>query len=135
MDEAFRIATTGKPGAVHIDLPKCITSEKFKGQIIKNNYFFPENVETKINDYVLVETVEKINKAKRPVLLVGQGCNNASQLLTEFAKRSNIPVTTTIHAMGCFDETDSLSLEFLGMHGMNLLFLMRLRSFISINGC
>ena len=32
-------------------------------------------------------------------------------------KKTNIPVTTTIHAMGSFDETNDLSLEFLGMHG------------------
>jgi acetolactate synthase-1/2/3 large subunit len=117
MDEAFKAATTGKPGAVHIDLPKCITSQKMNGNVLKNNYFFPPVVESKINDYVMVETIEKINKSKRPVLLVGQGCNDASHLLTELAKRSNIPVTTTIHAMGCFDEMDPLSLEFLGMHG------------------
>ena len=117
IDEAFKIATTGKPGAVHIDLPKCITSQKLEDIIIKNDYFYHQTVETEINDHILIETIKKINKSKRPVLLVGQGCNDASQLLTEFVKRSNRPVTTTIHAMGCFDETDPLSLEFLGMHG------------------
>ena len=117
MDEAFKIATTGKPGAVHIDLPKCVTAQKLEDTVIKKDYFHHQNIETEIKYNILIETIDKINKSKRPVLLVGQGCNNASQLLTELAKRSNIPVATTIHAMGCFDETDPLSLEFLGMHG------------------
>ena len=49
--------------------------------------------------------------------MVGQGCNDYSEELRTFAKSANIPVTTTIHGMGVFDETDDLSLQFLGMHG------------------
>lgn len=117
MDKAFMIATSGKPGAVHIDLPKCITSQKLEGELIKNNNYFEKNINQEINDKKLFKTIDIINKSKKPVLLVGQGCNNSYQLLRELATKSNIPVTTTIHAMGCFDESNPLSLEFLGMHG------------------
>ena len=58
-----------------------------------------------------------INNSEKPVLYVGQGCNNYSKELTEFVDNSNIPITTTIHAMGCYDERKNLSLKFLGMHG------------------
>ena len=58
-----------------------------------------------------------INNSEKPILYVGQGCNNYSKELTEFVEKSNIPITTTIHAMGCYDERKNLSLKFLGMHG------------------
>lgn len=118
VDEAFRVATTGKPGSVHIDLPKCVLNsyanynyynrKHFNNNILKPNKLFKDDV-----DHV----TKLLNKSKKPVILVGQGCNNYSDKLREIAKKANVPVTTTIHAMGVFDETDDLSLEFLGMHG------------------
>ena len=121
IDEAFRISLKGKPGAVHIDLPKCIISETFdiKKQA-EEIYWAIENDEvdlTKQKQYDNKKVSELIRNSARPVLLVGQGCNNYSEELRNFANNSNIPVTTTIHAMGVFDETSPRSLEFLGMHG------------------
>lgn len=115
IDEAFSIATSGKPGSVHLDLPKCITSAILKD----NNYKIKEkfNNKKKYNIENLEELCQVINNSKRPIILAGQGCNMAYTKLREFAKKASIPVTTTIHAMGCFDETDNLSLQFLGMHG------------------
>ena len=128
IDKAFYIATNGKPGAVHIDLPKCIT---MKNHNWLNNY--KNNIESNIESKNNIENKSKnkkvkytynfskisnlINSSKSPVIIVGQGCNNYYENLRKFSKRANIPVTTTIHAQGVFDETDDLSLEFLGMHG------------------
>ena len=117
VDEAFRVAMEGKPGSVHIDLPKCITMGKFDQCQIKDMSFNHNQPRKKIDDADFDTVSEVINQAERPVLLVGQGCNNYSKELREFAISANIPVTTTIHAMGIFDETDPLSLEFVGMHG------------------
>jgi acetolactate synthase-1/2/3 large subunit len=58
-----------------------------------------------------------INKSERPVLYVGQGCNGAYKELRMIANRNNIPVTTTIHAKGVYDEKMSLSMGMCGMHG------------------
>ena len=60
-----------------------------------------------------------INNAQRPVIYAGQGVlqSEASELLKAFAESCNIPVTTTIQGLGCFDELSPLSLHFLGMHG------------------
>jgi acetolactate synthase-1/2/3 large subunit len=115
VDEAFRVALDGKPGSVHIDLPKCITMGKYK---IKRNYI-KQNYNNKITKTkkTSLDISDLINESKSPVLLVGQGCNDYSEELRIFAKSANIPVTTTIHGMGVFDETDDLSLQFLGMHG------------------
>jgi acetolactate synthase-1/2/3 large subunit len=130
IDEAFRIAQSGKPGSVHIDIPKCILTSIYRDSNNSNNL---NNLNNLINIDMMynstnkkhnyfninnIRTVEKkIHKSERPVILVGQGCNNYSKELREFAIKSNIPVTTTIHAMGIFDETHKLSLDFLGMHG------------------
>ncbi len=116
IDEAFKVSMSGKPGAVHVDLPKCVTSSKFDK--IKNKNLSKQNcVEKKIDLDTIDKISELINKSNNPVIIIGQGCNNSYKLVREFAIKSNIPVTTTIHAMGCFDETHDLSLEFLGMHG------------------
>ena len=115
LDEAFIISQEGKKGVVHIDLPKCILSTKI-------DYFNVNKTEyNKQINKIDIENIDKlcnvINNSEKPVLYVGQGCNDYSKELTEFVDNSNIPITTTIHAMGCYDETKDLSLKFLGMHG------------------
>lgn len=118
IDEAFRVSTSGKPGSVHIDLPKCVLNDYFNYEFYSkknfNNYIRKCR---KINNYYFIEVNHLLDIAKKPIILVGQGCNNYSNKLRNFAIKSNIPVTTTIHAMGVFDETHDLSLDFLGMHG------------------
>ena len=118
VDEAFRVSLDGKPGSVHIDLPKCITMGGYDGN--ENKRFKFSNKVTEEKKMNMTDShfiTEVINNAQNPVLLVGQGCNNYSDELRDFAISGNIPVTTTIHAMGIFDETHDLSLQFLGMHG------------------
>jgi acetolactate synthase I/II/III large subunit len=117
IDNAFKIALSGKPGAVHIDLPKCIISDKLTNKnYIKSND--KTDIKMDIIDFkTLKPIIELINKANKPVIIAGQGCNSSWNLLRQFSEIANIPATTTIHAMGCVDETSELSLEFLGMHG------------------
>ena len=115
LDEAFIISQKGKKGVVHIDLPKCILSNKID-EFEVNKTIYNKN-SNNINLEKINEIGEVINNSEKPVLYVGQGCNNYSKELTEFVDNSNIPITTTIHAMGCYDETKELSLKFLGMHG------------------
>jgi len=63
------------------------------------------------------EMLDKIMKAKKPVIIAGQGCNDCPDELKEFAEKLQIPVTTTLHGLGCFDERNDLALNMLGMHG------------------
>lgn len=63
------------------------------------------------------EMLKTIQRAKRPVIIAGQGCNDCPDELREFAERLQIPVTTTLHALGCFDERNDLALNMMGMHG------------------
>jgi len=133
LDAANFIANDKKKGAVHIDLPKNILNDVFKNTYNYKNNIFIDNYENELsnkdivdmeylyNDAIdkeyILKISEKINESKRPIIYVGQGCNNYSNLLTQFVKKTNIPVTTTLHAMGVFDENHYLSLEMLGMHG------------------
>jgi acetolactate synthase I/II/III large subunit len=118
IDEAFIVATSGKPGAVHIDLPKCVTSSTFyQDKEIKRDYYNNYKTKDELSQTTIQNLIDIINLAEKPVIIAGQGCNNSYQVLRDFVIKYNIPITTTIHAMGCFDELHPLSLQFLGMHG------------------
>lgn len=119
INEAFRIANTGKKGTVHIDLPKCVLNNK-----IGTNKKFHDNKIPVLNaDYdpkLYIKIHNIIMKSKKPILYVGKGCNNYPKQLAKVAHYYDIPVTTTIHANGTFNErtNERLSLGFLGMHGI-----------------
>lgn len=117
--EAFFIASTGRCGPVLIDFPVDVSRAK-------TDPVFPKTVN--IRGYKptvdghpkqIEKAAELILSAKRPVLYVGGGCiaSNAAEELTAFARKTGIPVTTTVHGLGAFPETDPLSLRMLGMHG------------------
>jgi acetolactate synthase-1/2/3 large subunit len=133
INEAFRVANSGKKGSVHIDLPKCILGSQInlnQSMNIDSNFKYTTDVaqlnlnklhshkfNTLYDDKYIVDVCNIINKAKRPILYVGQGCNSAYQELRELAAKGNIPVTSTLHAMGVYDEIFPLSLGMCGMHG------------------
>ncbi|RFU74008.1 acetolactate synthase [Trichoderma arundinaceum] len=61
-----------------------------------------------------------INIAKKPIIYAGQGViqsEGGTELLKELAEKASIPVTTTLHGLGAFDELEEKSLHMLGMHG------------------
>jgi acetolactate synthase-1/2/3 large subunit len=117
--EAYYIARTGRPGPVVIDLPKDVLLAKAPLEI-------PETVSIRGYSFAEEGKSEKIARAMRmievsekPLLYVGGGTilSDAAEELTEFAHKTNIPVTTTLHGIGSFPENDPQSLEMLGMHG------------------
>jgi acetolactate synthase-1/2/3 large subunit len=117
--EAFYISTTGRPGPVLVDLPKDVMAQK-------TTFDYPETVSLRSynptvegNMKQIKKAAELINSAKRPVLYVGGGViqSNAARELTALAEQLGCPVTTTLHGLGCFPETNRLSMGMLGMHG------------------
>jgi len=114
MHEAFRVASSGKRGPVHIDLPKDIMTAVLQGAAVPLPMQPPpQAVDRKALDHV----ANLLRVAKKPILYVGQGANDAVAELTALAELCNIPVTTTLHAMGVFSEHHRLSMHMLGMHG------------------
>jgi acetolactate synthase-1/2/3 large subunit len=61
--------------------------------------------------------MDTIQNAQKPIIVAGQGCNDASEELKEFAEKLQIPVATTLHGLGSFDERNPLALNMIGMHG------------------
>ncbi|GAA5971719.1 hypothetical protein JCM11641_000698 [Rhodosporidiobolus odoratus] len=140
INEAFKIATSGRPGPVLVDLPKDVTASILR-QAIPHRYTHPELVETNIpsrqrihtatsqvgneapplSEALLQKAATLIANAKRPIIYAGQGMlatPEGPELLKRLAKEGNIPVTTTLMGLGAYDELDeSHSLHMLGMHG------------------
>jgi acetolactate synthase-1/2/3 large subunit len=119
--KAFYIATTGKPGPVLIDIPKNIqrattTLPTIAPESVSMRAYKPD---VKVAKSDIEKLAELINKAERPLLYAGGGAINgeASELIRELAHKANIPVCTTMMALGAFPENDPLSLGMVGMHG------------------
>lgn len=70
-----------------------------------------------LDDAMTGDMVNFIKRAKKPVIIAGQGCNDSAEELKAFAEKLQIPVTTTLHALGAFDERHPLALNMMGMHG------------------
>jgi len=122
INEAFIIATTGRPGPVLVDLPKDVTTaicpeevdDAPRAHVLKRKTAFAAAHIKQVQD-----AAELINKSERPVLYVGGGAiiSNAWQLVRKVADKANLPCTTTLLGLGAFDEHDPKTLYMLGMHG------------------
>ena len=115
--EAFRLALSGRPGPVSIDVPKDVQNE-----VIEIEAWPEPGKADPAPDYLQPDIdlmLEKIRSAQRPVLMIGGGIiqANASDDLREFAERYDIPAVQTFMGLGILPSNHSLSLGMLGMHG------------------
>ena len=123
VNEAFVVATSGRPGPVLIDLPKDVTTAVLQDEVddTPRNHILARQFYGAAggDDESVDAAAELINRAERPVLYVGGGAiiADAWRELREVADKGNIPCTTTLLGMGAFDELDDKSLHMLGMHG------------------
>ena len=129
IQEAFEIATSGRPGPVLVDLPKDITAGILRKPIpmqstLPSRPSAATLAAKELSEKQLHSTINRVarlvNVAKKPVLYVGQGIlenPDGPKLLKELADKACIPVTTTLQGLGGFDELDPKSLHMLGMHG------------------
>ena len=117
--EAFHIAATGRPGPVHIDLPKDIL-------VKETELVWPERVSLRSYNPTydghpgqIKRAARLLATAQRPVLYVGGGVisSDAHQELRELAELTEVPVTTTLMGLGAFPSEHRLALDMLGMHG------------------
>ena len=119
--KAFRIATTGRPGPVLVDIPKDIQFKKgiYKGfENIEIDTYQP-NVKGDPNE--IEKAVELIANAKKPIFYTGGGVINAgekaSQALRDLVSLTGFPITSTLQGLGCYPGEDDQFLGMLGMHG------------------
>jgi acetolactate synthase-1/2/3 large subunit len=129
INEAFEIATSGRPGPVLVDLPKDVTAGTLQRAIpmsstlptsISAASIAAREVSRKQLEGSIKRSADLLNIAKKPVIYAGQGIlqtPNGPELLKELADKAKIPVTTTLQGLGGFDELDHKSLHMLGMHG------------------
>ena len=119
LKEAFHIAATGRPGPVHVDIPKDVTA-----QIADFDYSIPVELETykptiKGNSRQIKKAMEAISVAKRPLFYLGGGIinSNAAYEVRELVAKTGIPAVETFMARGTLTHTDPLLISMLGMHG------------------
>ncbi|TKA77679.1 Acetolactate synthase catalytic subunit, mitochondrial [Cryomyces minteri] len=129
INEAFEIATSGRPGPVLVDLPKDVTGGTLTRPIPMSSTLpthpsaatmAARDVSKKQLEGAIKRSAHLINIAKNPVIYAGQGVialPEGPKLLKELADKACIPVTTTLQGLGGFDELDPKSLHMLGMHG------------------
>jgi len=117
--EAFYIATTGRPGPVLVDIPKDISMDKA-------DFKYPDSVSIRGynptyegSKWKIKQAADAIMKSRRPILYIGGGVqlSGASQEVRELAEMTQIPVDSTLMALGAFPGQHPLSLGMLGMHG------------------
>ncbi|WP_229777926.1 biosynthetic-type acetolactate synthase large subunit [Deinococcus seoulensis] len=112
--EAIRIARSGRPGPVLVDIPKDIQLAPYHGEI-PAPHARPE-IPAPSQDAV-DRALELIRAAQRPVIMVGGGSLDAAAEVTALARAWDIPVITTLMGLGAFPSSDPLWLGMPGMHG------------------
>jgi len=120
MQEAFHVATTGRPGPVLIDLPKNVQL----AQVVPD-YDVPMDLpgysgeRPKATPERIERIAAAIKRSKRPVIYAGGGIvsSGAAEELSRLVEKTGIPVAMTLTGLGGFPGDHPLSLDLLGMHG------------------
>ena len=115
--KAFRIAKSGRPGPVLIDIPKDVTAAKAE--------YEPKPAEDyacgqpHVSEEEISRAVAMIEESERPVVFVGGGAvlSDASSELFDFVEKTDAPVTDSLMGKGAFPGTDPRYTGMLGMHG------------------
>ena len=115
--KAFALAQEGRPGPVLVDIPSSVQVEELEWsepQAASEAEELPQATPEQLQQAAAV-----LNKAQRPVLLVGGGAVNsgAQEELLELAKKADLPVVNTLMGIGVYPESDERSLGLTGMHG------------------
>ncbi len=115
--EAFRIALSGRPGPVSIDVPKDVQNQ------LVDITEWPEpgvaEATPEFDEDAVEAMLVKIRESHKPLLMIGGGIvySGASEQLREFAEKLDVPTVQTFMGLGILPDDHRLSLGMLGMHG------------------
>jgi len=117
MVDAFRIAQSGRPGPVWIDIPKDVQTAEI--DIAQLPAVAQPDSAPAFDHQDIARAAAMINEARRPVLYLGGGIISAAAAdkARELAERADLPTTMTLMALGTLPAQHPLSLGMLGMHG------------------
>lgn len=119
LKEAFYIARSGRPGPVHVDIPKDISAEV-------GDFIYPTDIKLstykptyKGNMRQIKKASELLLQAKKPLLYLGGGCisSSSSTLVRELCAKTHIPAVETLMARGVLESHNPQLLGMVGMHG------------------
>jgi acetolactate synthase-1/2/3 large subunit len=114
---AFKIAKSGRPGPVLVDITKDVTAAE-----TEYTYVQPEEIPRKtdtIKEEDVAKVLDMIKVSRRPYIIVGGGCvtSGATQELAEFVEKVDAPVCDTLMGKGAFDGNSERYTGMIGMHG------------------
>ena len=117
MRRAFKIAQTGRPGPVLVDVTKDVTAAT-----VDYTPMTPEIIQRQvdtIDQHDIEAVLQVIKESEKPMIFVGGGAvlSGAEAELREFARKTDAPVTDTLMGKGAFDGTEDTYTGMLGMHG------------------
>lgn len=112
LEQAFKIALSGKPGPVLVDITKNVFSQSSEYKDTVNIQF---SINTINNDINIKNTISALKLAKNPVIITGGGAINASAEVQQFADMLNIPVVSTMMGLGVYPAENK---NFKGMIGI-----------------
>ena len=114
--KAFKIAKSGRPGPVLVDITKDVTANRCDYEPVQP---VKEKAVKKYTDSDIEKALELIQAAEKPYIYVGGGAviSEAAEEVTAFAKKLDAPVCDTLMGKGAFDGHDALYTGMIGMHG------------------
>ena len=119
VSRAFYIARSGRPGPVVLDFPRNAQVEEIDWEPRKVDFVRSYVAVPELEEESVREAAELINRAKRPLALVGQGVElgNAQEELKAFLEKADIPAGRTMLGLSALPSDHPLNVGMLGMHG------------------
>lgn len=116
---AFYIAQSGRPGPVVLDFAKNAQTDKMKYESVRVDYIRSYVPVPEPDEEAIRQAAELINRAQRPLVLVGQGVElgHAEKELQAFIERADIPAARTLLGLSALPTDHPLNKGMLGMHG------------------
>ena len=119
LKEAFYLAKSGRPGPVHVDIPKDVTAALCEFNYPKSIDIPTYKPTIKGNKRQIKKAIQAIKEAKKPLIYIGGGAilSDSAELVREFVRITKIPAVETLMARGTLRFDDEMLLGMVGMHG------------------